>query len=283
MTWEVLRRSGQVGTLTSSEQSVAGFYARSLPGAAFMNLQQVASASGVSTASVTRFARKLGYEDFRGMAASLQGDARSVLERPGDRLGTTPAADDRFSRAAADLQATAASLDTGSVHRGVELLADTTRPVLLAAVASGQPLVEHTGLLLSYLRGNVRVLGGTDRWAHEIADLTARHVVLVTAYDRDPLPVLHLVERARSIGASTIAVTNVATSPLLSSAEVPLRISTAPGTPFGSRVALLAALETLVDGVAAAQPEGRRRADAIEQSFDALGIHPRATPRLSDS
>lgn len=286
MTWEVLRRFSQTDALTASERAVAEFYESSLPGAAFMNLQQVASASGVSTASVSRFARKLGFEDFRDMTASLSTDARLVLERPGDRIATSDGegrADGRIARAREDLDATAAAMDWAQVHRAIDLLRDTSRPLVLGAVASGQPLLEHMGLLLSYLRGDVRVLAGTDRWPHEIAALGDRHVVLVAAYDRDPLPVVHLVERAHAAGAATIAVTNVLTSPLLRMADVPLRLRTGPGTPFGSRVALLAVLETLVDGVAEAQPEGHRRADAIEQSFDALGIHPSTIRRHTDT
>lgn len=286
MAWEVLRRSTRAGALTASERAVAAFYNSSLPGAAFMNLQQVASASGVSTASVSRFARKLGFEDFRDLSASLSTDARLVLERPGDRIATSDGesrAEGRIARAREDLDATATALDWVQVHRAIDLLRDTSRPLLLGAVASGQPLLEHVGLLLSYLRGGVRVLAGTDRWPHEIAALSANHVVLVAAYDRDPLPVVHLLERAHAVGAATIALTNIPTSPLLSMARVPLRLRTGPGTPFGSRVALLAVLETLVDGVAEAQPEGHRRADAIELSFDALGIHPSTMRRHTDT
>lgn len=286
MTWEVLRRTGQASDLTTSGQAVARFYESSLPGAAFMNLQQVASASGVSTASVTRFARKLGFEDFRDMAASLSTDARMVLERPGDRMAAPHSpvvVADRFTLAGDDLDATALSLDAEHVQRAIDVMCDTSRPLMLGAVASGQPLLEHVGLLLSFIRGGVHILGGTDRWPHEIADLSSQHVVLATAYDRDPLPILHLLERARAVGATTIAITNVATSPLLAMADVPLRLRTGPGTPFGSRVSLLATLEVLLEGVADAQPEGHRRADAIELSFDALGIHPAKNPRPFES
>lgn len=279
MSWDVLDRCSRAGSLTASEQAVAEFYASALPGAAFMNQRQVAAAARVSTASVTRLARKLGFGDFRELAASLSADARQVLERPGDRLerpleGAAEPLGDRFRRASGDLAATREALADERFAQAVELLCDTERPLLLAAVASGRPLLDHTGLLLSYLRAGVRVLGGTDRWPHELAGLDARAVVLATAYDRDPLPLLRLLHHAGGTGAATIVITNVATSPLLALADVPLRIVTSEGTPFGSRVALLAALEALTDGVAARLQPDRGRADAIERVFAALDIHP---------
>ncbi|MDO5627717.1 MAG: MurR/RpiR family transcriptional regulator [Mobilicoccus sp.] len=278
MSWDVIRRYEDVAALPPAERAVADFYAASLPGAAFMNLRQVADAAGVSTASVTRFARRLGFTDFRDLTASLRDDARRVLERPGDRLGESrqrdTILDDRFRRASEDLTTTHTLIDRRQFAAAVDLLADDTRPLVLGAVASGRPLLEHVGLLLEYVRGDVTVLRGTDRWAHALAGLTARHVVLATAYDRDPLPILHLLDRARAAGATTITITNVAPSPLLTVADVALRLHTSPGTPFGSRVALLTTLEALVDGVALARGADRGRADAIEDTFAALDVHP---------
>ena len=70
--------------LTARELDVARFYEDNLPGAALLNLEEVCRAVGVSSATVGRFARKLGYSDFRAMSRSLRaGSSRSEERRVG--------------------------------------------------------------------------------------------------------------------------------------------------------------------------------------------------------
>ena len=72
--------------LTAREFDVARFYEDNLPGAALLNLEEICRAVGVSSATVGRFARKLGYSDFRTLSRSLRADVREELSLPVDRL-----------------------------------------------------------------------------------------------------------------------------------------------------------------------------------------------------
>ena len=72
--------------LTARELDVARFYEDNLPGAALLNLEEVCRAVGVSSATVGRFARKLGYSDFRAMSRSLRAGVREDLSLPVERL-----------------------------------------------------------------------------------------------------------------------------------------------------------------------------------------------------
>lgn len=270
--------------LTPGERAVADFYERSLPGAAFMNLQQVSQASGVSTATVARFARRLGFADFRALADVVRAEARAGLERPAHRLrsnqrGAGPAEGDvpaqRFDLALHDLSATQEGLSRSEFDRAVALIVDLSRPLYLAAVASGQPLLAHSAMLLGYARGDVTVLDGVDRWAQALAGLDGTAVVLAAAYDRDPLPLLRLLALAQREGAATIVVTNRRSSALFEFADVRLPVVTSrQGAVFGSRVATLALFEALVEAVLAATPSALTRASRIEERFDEFGIHP---------
>ena len=175
--------------LTARERDVACFYEDRLPGAALLNLEEVCQGVGVSSATVARFARKLGYADFRDMTRSLRTRVRHDLSLPVERLrrlgdGGVPGRTVLGHRAALAQEAVSgvlACVDDEVLGRVGALVADADRPLYLGAVASGQPLLHYFGLLLSYLRGGVTVLDGTDRWAHALAGLDARAVVLAAA------------------------------------------------------------------------------------------------------
>lgn len=271
-------RIDAVAHFTPAETKVAEFYLSSLPAAAFLNLTQASQACGVSTATVARFARRLDFDDFRAMSGWLMAGARRELERPHDRRAAASLIDHplshAFTRAERDLRASLTSLDADGFERATGLVADASRPLYLGAVASGQPLIEHFALLLSYLRGGIHMLDGVDRWPHQLAGLDERSVVLAAAYDRDPLPVIDLLQLTHDARATSIVITNQHRSPLLRMADVGLIITTDRGSMFGSRVATLCVLEGLLDAMSRNAGADTGRSEAIERAFGALSIHP---------
>lgn len=286
-------------SLTPSERVVAGFYEDTYPGAALLRLDEVSAAAGVSTATVTRFARKIGYRDFRELHRELQSEVRARLDAPRRRLAraqetargaasrtaadaSTSDIDARFAIATADLRATAARLDRSSFDRVVELLADDTRPLLLGAVASGQPLIDYFGLLLRYLRGGVTVLGGVDRWAHALAGLPADAVVVAAAFDRYPVPVQRLLRFARAKGATTVLLTNRRSSPLTAEADHCLFVESHADPVFRSRVGLVFVFEALLDAVARRATSASDRATDVERFFALMGGYLPAEPAGTD-
>lgn len=261
--------------LTPSEKVLARFYEDALPGAALLNLDEVCSATGLSTATVARFARTLGYSGFREMSRELHADLRTGIAHPVDRLrpgdghGPSPLTT-RFERARADLESSAASLDPQVFEHVADLLSDAGRPLYLGAVASGRPLLEHFAMLAEYLRGGITVLGGTDRWAHAMSGMSADAVVLATAFDRAPVSIKALLDFAGGRGATTILLTNRRRTPLAASAAIHLVTSNSPNGVFRSRTALLATLEALLDAMAERCPSARERAKDIELAFSLL-------------
>ncbi len=275
----VLQRIASLGELTAGERRLALFYEDNHPRTALLNLAEVAAATDLSSASVTRFARRLGYVDFRELHRALQAEARAGLERPHERRARLrreawPARDRlqrRIDLAVADLEADAERVDRAAFERVAELISDTDRPLYLGAVASGRPLLEHFALLASYLRGDVQVLGGVDTWAHCLAGLDERAVVLAAAFDRLPAPVQSLLHAARRCGASTILLTNRSHSPLAREADQTLVVTTTPEATFRSRVGFLAVLEALLDEMGDRCPADPSRSEAIERYFEASG------------
>jgi len=278
----VLHRLASAPPFTRAESLVADFYEDGLPQVALANLRQVCEASGASTATVARFARKLGFADFRALSRALHREALADLDRPGERLArgaSMPSAgqhmlDSRFDLALTQVEATCEQLSVPAFERVSMLLQEVERPLVLAAVASGRPLMTYFGTLLRYLRGQVTVLPGTDQWAHAVAGMTSRWVVLAAAFDRDPLPMLPihaLLRFARRRGATTVLITNRPDSPLLRDADHVLVVAAGGDAVFRTRAPLLVLFEALLDAVGSAEPQAVQRAGDIEELFDTLG------------
>jgi transcriptional regulator, RpiR family len=133
--------------------------------------------------------------------------------------------------------------------------------------------MQYFGLLLSYLRGGVVILDGTDRWAHALAGLEADAVVLAATFDRHPAPVEALLHLAHQRGATSILLTNRRTGPLVPLADILLTTPLVTQEPmFRTRVATLVVLEAMLDAVAAERPghPEPRRAEAVEETFDLM-------------
>ncbi|MDO5618261.1 MAG: MurR/RpiR family transcriptional regulator [Kocuria sp.] len=304
----VVEKIASAGELPPGESAVAGYLGRALPGAALLNLQQLSDRAGVSTATVTRFAKRLGYSGFKSFNAALRRHAHHHLQHPGDRLAahhvntavTTdrdaqhPGDSDTLGRRAElvqkNVQATSVSVDPDALARVVDLLAQEARPLYLAAVASGHFVMAHFASLLAYLRGNTVLLGpGTDHWPHAVAGMPSDAVVLASSVDRDPAAIKALMLYADRRGATTVLISNApaATTPWV---QIHLEFNNTSDAVFRSRTPLLTVLEALLDGVAAAQDHGAHpedqargvlggspsRADDLEEMFALLGTH---TPR----
>ena len=262
--------------LTARELDVARFYEDNLPGAALLNLEEVCRAVGVSSATVGRFARKLGYSDFRTLSRSLRAGVREELSLPVERLrrmhddaAPLPRSvlEQRVGAAQEVLSGCSSAIDTEAFTRACELVGDADRPLYLGAAATGRPLMQYFGLLLSYLRGGVTILDGTDHWAHSLAGLEANAVVLAATFDRHPAPVEALLRLAGQRGATSILLTNRRTGPLVPLADILLTTPLATQEAmFRTRVATLIVLEAILDAVAAEHPE-HLRAESVEEIF----------------
>ncbi len=267
----LLKRIASAPRLTPSERALAEFYEHSLPEAALLNLREVCQATAVSGATVARFARTLGYADFRDLSQSVRAELRSTLRHPGDRLSHAHTVADvlgtRLTQVRSDLDASLATLDPEVFDRVADLLSDERRPVYLAAVASGRPLLEHFAILASYLRGGVTVLPGTDLWAHALAGMPAGSAVLASTVDRTPAPVDTLLRLARRRGATTVLLTNRHSNPLAALADLTLLTSTRSDAVFRTRTPLLATLEALLDAMAQRCPHAAERAADVEEYF----------------
>lgn len=279
MTSSLFERLVQLDRLTDGEQTLARYFENSYPKLAFQNLETVVQGSGVSATSVTRFVRRLGYSDFRDFSASVKDEVKANFDRPLQRgresVSSGPATEmiQHFSRARTEIEQTLDTFSAEQFDEVADLLADESRPLFLVSVATGRTLLHYFYLLCKYHRGNVHMLSGIDMNSHELVDLTPDSVVFATAFDRHPMPVEATLKLARSRGATTILVTNRATSPLRIYSDHVLLVQTDSTPRFKSRVTMLLMLESLLAAMENRAPERTlSRTKLVEEGSDQLNM-----------
>lgn len=248
--------SSRYASLTSSEQRVAAFVRDHAERVAVLSLAGLAEACGVSDTTVLRTCRTLGfsgYQDFklrlvngllRREAPMLVWDAEGATERPYARYR---------QRLATDIEMTLDNLDKGSVRRCADGIVACQHVTVVGLGNSGGVAKSLASALVAI---GVRSTHLVDRVDIEcLADVAGdRDVVIGVSHSGTAPEVAFALERCRTGGALTVALTNFDPSPVADAAEVVL-LTYAPETLLGSaachpRVLEFIVLEQLVSAVA---------------------------------
>jgi DNA-binding MurR/RpiR family transcriptional regulator len=270
--------------LTKAERRVAAVVADDPEAVAFGTVADVARRAGASGATVVRLAAKLGFEGFVDLQAAVRDEMarrlRPASERirrpsPGDVLGTALAVE------MANVAATLDAVDRAAFDEAVNLLSGSPLTSHGPGGAAGRVLVlsgdASAGVAslfadeLSMLRPGVVLVDGSEvRVARVLADVAPSDVVVVLDLARYDRAVLDVAGRAAAAGATLLALTDSALSPLSSAATLSFTASVTGAGPFDSHVGLLALANALLAGVAARlRRSATDRLDQVESAWRA--------------
>lgn len=285
----LFERIGAAEHITPTEHRIADYFFKDYPDLAFKDLAQMCEESGASTASVTRFVRKLGYEDFKDFSQSIRNEIKTGFDRPTNRPGLHSASTSdkpggeliSHLRVAQDeIAQTLDSFSETEFDAIADLLADESRPVYLTAFATGRSIITYFYLMMKYQRGNVYLIPSPDMAIHELVDVDKNTVLLATNFDRHPQTIMRSLEIVKKRGGTTALITNRPSTPLRRYADHILLVQTLSSSRFKSRATMLIALEALLSAVESRNPKRTaKRTTQMEQVNDELGlfIHPEST------
>ena len=246
---------------------------------AFGTVAEFAADARAGTATVVRFATKLGYDGYSDLQASVQRDLtgrlRPAVERIRDQLPTDVdgLVDRHADIEAANVRSTLESLNGDVARQIVARLADEHHDVLiLSGVASRGVAMQFLGDL-SQLRSGCAMLDGTPVDVARTLALTPDGATIVALdlrrYERW---VLDALTHARRHGSWVVAVTDSVLSPLAAAADTALVVEAASTGPFDSHVGTLALLNLLVVDVSVARREAAtERLDRLESTWRDAG------------
>lgn len=267
--------------LSPSEQRVADLLLRDPSGAAELPIAEIASRAGTSSTSVVRLVHRLGYGHIKQLRADVVRDAvRESLDVEGlpevsgdiDRADTIEDVIAKVSQAETlSIAETARTLDPSAVRAAVAAIIGAQRVDVFGIGASA--------FVGSDLQQKLNRIGRTTlTWADAHAAWTSAatyntsSVAIAISHSGATTDTVEYLALARSRGATTIAITNHAGSPLAAHADVVLTTA-ARETGFrsgalGSRIAQLMVVDCLFIGVA--QQDYDHAMDAVRSTYSAV-------------
>lgn len=264
-------------SLSDGHRRAADFVLRHPLDVATMTIEGLAEGSGTSNATVTRFVRALGYGGYGEFRAALSA-ALKFAHEPVDSFAGARAAPGStfatFSRALADqaanLQAARDGLDEPTVTRAVALLTTASRVFIAASGASHHVAGFLEDGLALYLDADVTFASsrtGPERAIRHMLSARPDDLVVAISMQRYSRATLDLASFAKKRGASVLALTDGATSPLAAIADVtlfaPSRSHLLPNSP----TAIFALADALIAAVARERPDS---AEALRELSESL-------------
>lgn len=267
--------------MTPMERRLADYFADAYPGLAFKNLEEICADTQASTATVTRFVRKLGYKNFRDFSKLLQQEVACNFDSPLQRTSELENGSSapgsllykHLAGAQEDLEQASRIVDAKEFETIADLIADSRRSLFLNSSATGKDLLHYFYLLGKYHRPNMFFLPGIDMVPHELVEATENSVLLTTNFDRYPVHVQAVMKTFKELGGETILITNRQAGLLRRYADHVLLVPSSSRFRFKSRAPMLIVLESLLTALELRQPEQvQERTEKMENLMENLRI-----------
>lgn len=264
-------------TLTRAERQLADAMLASYPMLGLDSITAVASASGVSTPTVVRMAKKLGFAGFPEMQAALRGELEATISGP-------IAKHDRWARGAPDthvlnrfadqvsenLRRTLGQLSPEAFNAAVALLSDGRRGVYVVGGRITRTLADYLFTHMQMIRGGVTLIpAGSNAWPHYMLDMRAGDVLVVFDVRRYQQDLLRLAEAARDKGVELVLFTDQWGSPAARHAAHAFHVRIEAPSAWDSSVVTLFIVEALIAAMQDANwDETHERMKTLDELFD---------------
>lgn len=267
----------KVADLTAAERKLMTALFSNYPMAGLVSITEFAREASVSTPSVLRLAKKLGFSGFPAFQERLRAELSAQLQNPiakHDRW-SADAPDthilNRFANAAmANLSGSLKLMDHRSFDAVVALLVDRRRRIHIAGGRITHALASYLATHLKMARPHVSLLPATpSHWPQTLLDMDKTDVVLIFDIRRYDARMLEFAASAKERGARIVLITDQWISPIARNAvhSLPLRIE-APSSWDSNIVPLFVAEALVAATVNASWPETQTRIRELEGLSD---------------
>ncbi len=228
----LMKRIGaQRDALSRSHRAVADFVLAHPFQAATLGIEDLADASGVSVATVNRFAREFGFPGFvafRAECLRLYARALEPVEKvrrlEGGEDGALPLMRASLAAARDDVDRALDGLDAATCAQVADLLLEARRVFVVgfgvssALARLAQQLFEQNLPVVELFDGT----GGNERVIRRLGQVGAGDLVVGISLQRYSLFTVEVLRRARDAGARVACLTDYPDSPLVPLAEAAL-------------------------------------------------------------
>lgn len=267
--------------LTPAERQITNVLMREYPVAGLQSVTRFAEAAGVSTPTVIRLARKLGFEGFTDMQEALREEAAAQINRPlsqpeGWQSGRRGSAEFReFAEAVFDnLNRTIERLDPKTFEAIAGILSSPKKRLYLSGGRITRSNADYFFNHLQIIRPEVTLLSQSPNvWPQFLLDMDKNAVLIVfdiRRYERD-LERLALLAKER--GATIVLFTDQWGSPISKQADYVVNAMVEVPSGWDSTVAVNLIVEALVAEIQRQRWKvAKDRIEALEDMFKATRI-----------
>lgn len=200
-------------TYTKSHRAVAGFISENYDESAFMTLEQLAAAAGVSTTTVVRFAKDLGFPGYSEMQKALRADlkAKAGLPERFDAQAEIPEDDMLKKCMQSDINNIEQTFRINNIHTLRKAIAMLSLPVnlYLMGMRRSYALANYAFSHFGQIRENVRLVNGTGlNYPEEMLPTKKGDVCLAFIFPRYSHTTLTLLQYLKNKGVLIILVTS---------------------------------------------------------------------------
>ena len=269
------------GDLTAAERRLTAVLQGDSLVAGLQSVTRLAERAGVSTPTVIRLARKLGFDGFPALQDAIREEVAQRIRSPLAKLGPVDPGGGgdhvvaRFAAAAAtNVSRTLERLDLAEFERAADLLADPDRSLHLLGGRITRSNAHYFWNHLQIIRPRVHLLDSSPSvWPQALLDIDARSTLVVFDIRRYEKALETLARLAVAQGARVVLFTDIWGSPIERSAEACLRAAVEAPSSWDSTLALNLLVEALIAEVQRRRPgSSAARIAALERMVGASAI-----------
>jgi len=272
---EALR--SQFDELTRAERQLADALLSHYPVAGLSSITALAEQAQVSTPTVARLVKKLGFRGYPAFQASLRQELDATISSPISKH-------DRWAEGAPDthilnrfadmvsnnLRSTLSRLDTRSFDEVADLLADTEHTLFLVGGRITAPMAQYLTTHLQVIRDGIApVTADAGSWPHHFLNMKQDDVLIVFDIRRYENEVLRFVEMARERRVTVVLFTDQWGSPAAKHADYVFNSRVEAPSAWDSSVVTMFVVEALIAAVEDRRWEAtRERIRVLEDLYD---------------
>jgi len=242
--------------MSKGQKAIASFILANIERASFMTAARIGEDAGVSESTVVRFAMELGFEGYPHFQKVLQEELKVRLTSV-QRMKASVKLTDRDDILGAVLlsdmekiKRTYEKIDRKSFDLAVDLILGANK-IFILGVRSAAPLASFLGFYFNLIFDNVRLVHTTSvsEMFEQILSVKAGDVVIGISFPRYSKRTIRAMQYSRSTGATVIAITDKANTPISEGADVCLLAPSDMMSFVDSLVAPLSMINALIAAI----------------------------------
>lgn len=263
-------------SLTRAEKQLASSLLSNYPLSGMASITEIAKTASVSTPTVIRTARKIGFEGFSDLQKAMKAEVYATLEDPikkHDALSHDNG-DEHFINQFADAVAlnirnTLTRLDTKTFDEVATLLSNPKKHIYLTGGRITRSIADYLFNHLQISRPKVTHLGtSANIWPQHVVDMNKDSVVLLFDIRRYETDLAKLARLADDQGASVVLFTDQWGSPISDIAKHRFDALVEVPSAWDSSVAIMIIVEALIASIQEKDwKSSKQRIEKLETMF----------------